>query len=159
MYDTTSRVPDRRLPIISPSDVSPLRPAGTIDGRLKGQVSHDQLRLYQLIYARFLASQMAPAVFTVTDVAVAAGPGVFKAQGKVLKFDGHRRVWPPGVKAAMDVLSKQPQCDMGKLAAIGYCMGGSMALDMARAGLPIRAVAAFHAAADKNRTTKVQVVA
>src|SRR5262245_34855872 len=64
--------------------------------RLKGHLSHDQFRLYQMIYARFLASQMAPAIFTVTDVAIAAGPGVFKAQGKVLKFDGHRRVWPPG---------------------------------------------------------------
>src|SRR5262249_49397694 len=53
--------------------------------RLKGHLTHDQLRLYQLIYARFLASQMAPAVFLVTDVAVTAGPGLFKAQGKILK--------------------------------------------------------------------------
>src|SRR5262249_55046196 len=36
--------------------------------RIKGHLSHDQFRLYQLIYARFLASQMAPAVYTVTDV-------------------------------------------------------------------------------------------
>ncbi len=53
---------------------------------------------------RFVASQMAPAVFTVTDVAVAAGAGVFKAQGKVLKFDGHRRVWPPGGKMEDELL-------------------------------------------------------
>ncbi len=71
---------------------------------LKGHLTHDQLRLYQLIYARFLASQMTPAVFTVTDVAITAGPGVFKAQGKVLKFDGHRRVWPPGGKAEDELL-------------------------------------------------------
>jgi len=61
---------------------------------LKGHLTTDQFRLYQLIYTRFLASQMTPAVFTVTDVAIAAGAGIFKAQGKVLKFDGHRRVWP-----------------------------------------------------------------
>jgi DNA topoisomerase-1 len=61
--------------------------------RIKHSLSHDQFRLYQLIYARFLASQMAPAVFMVTDVAIAAGAGLFKAQGKVQKFDGHRRVW------------------------------------------------------------------
>ncbi len=66
--------------------------------RIKDHLSHDQFRLYQLIYARFLASQMAPGVYTVTDVAIAAGKGLFKAQGKVLKFDGHRRVWPPGGK-------------------------------------------------------------
>jgi DNA topoisomerase-1 len=64
--------------------------------RIKGHLTHDQFRLYQLIYARFLASQMAPGVYTVTDVAITAGKGLFKAQGKVLKFDGHRRVWPPG---------------------------------------------------------------
>ncbi|MFI5454949.1 MAG: type I DNA topoisomerase [Isosphaerales bacterium] len=61
--------------------------------RLRKILSHDQLRLYQLIYARFLASQMAPAVFMVTDVSITAGAGLFKAQGKVQKFDGHLRVW------------------------------------------------------------------
>jgi DNA topoisomerase-1 len=72
--------------------------------RLKGSLSHDQLRLYQLIYARFVASQMAPAVFMVTDVLVEAGSGLFKAQGKVQKFDGHRRVWPPGGKREDELL-------------------------------------------------------
>ncbi len=71
---------------------------------IKGRLSHDQFRLYQLIYARFLASQMAPAVFTVTDVAITAGRGLFKAQGKVMKFDGHRRVWPPGGKMEDELL-------------------------------------------------------
>ena len=47
---------------------------------------------------------MAPAVFTVTDVAITAGAGLFKAQGKVLKFDGHRRVWPPGGKQEDELL-------------------------------------------------------
>ncbi len=66
--------------------------------KIRGHLSHDQFRLYQLIYTRFVASQMAPAVFTVTDVGITAGPGLFKAQGKVLKFDGYRKVWPPGGK-------------------------------------------------------------
>jgi DNA topoisomerase-1 len=61
--------------------------------RVKQSLSHDQFRLYQLIFARFVASQMAPAVFMVTDVAITAGAGLFKAQGKVQKFDGHLRVW------------------------------------------------------------------
>ncbi len=47
---------------------------------------------------------MAPAVFMVTDVAIAAGAGLFKAQGKVQKFDGHRRVWPPGGKQEDELL-------------------------------------------------------
>jgi DNA topoisomerase-1 len=66
--------------------------------RLRSKLSHDQFRLYQLIYARFVASQMTPAVFTVTDVSITAGEGVFKSQGKILRFDGHRRLWPPGGK-------------------------------------------------------------
>ena len=62
--------------------------------QIKQHLSHDQFRLYQLIYNRFLASQMAPAVYSVTDVAITADGGLFKAQGKVQRFDGHRRVWP-----------------------------------------------------------------
>ncbi len=64
----------------------------------------DQLRLYTLIYHRFVASQMKPAIFAVTNVEVLAKPqtgtdtGLFKAQGKVLKFDGYRRVLSPGGK-------------------------------------------------------------
>jgi DNA topoisomerase I len=58
----------------------------------------DQLRLYTLIFNRFVASQMTPAVFDITNVEVAAAQGVFKAQGKVMKFDGYRRVLPPGGK-------------------------------------------------------------
>ena len=41
---------------------------------------------------------MTPAVFAVTNVAVEAGEGLFKAQGKILKFDGHRRVLAPAGK-------------------------------------------------------------
>jgi len=58
----------------------------------------DQLRLYTLIYNRFVASQMMPAIFAVTNVEVTAGKGTFKAQGKIEKFDGYRRVLPPGGK-------------------------------------------------------------
>ena len=54
------------------------------------------------------------------------------------------------VRAAIDVIKSQPQYDGDKLAALGYCMGGSMALDMARAGLPLRGVAAFHASLKTN---------
>ncbi len=72
--------------------------------RLKGKLSLDQYRLYQLIYNRFVASQMNPAIFLVTDVTIKAGPGLFKTQGKILKFDGHRRLWPPGGKLDDELL-------------------------------------------------------
>jgi DNA topoisomerase-1 len=53
----------------------------------------EQLRLYTLIYQRFVACQMNPAIFAITNVEVTAAKGVFKAQGKTLKFDGYRKVY------------------------------------------------------------------
>ncbi len=71
---------------------------GLTPERTKERLSPDQYKMYQLIYRRFVASQMNPAVFAITNVDVAAGDGLFKAQGKVLKFDGYRRVLPPAGK-------------------------------------------------------------
>ncbi len=65
---------------------------------VKGKLSIDQYKLYQLIYRRFVASQMTPAVFAVTNLVVEAGEGLFKTQGRVMKFDGYRRALPPAGK-------------------------------------------------------------
>jgi dienelactone hydrolase len=46
--------------------------------------------------------------------------------------------------AALDYLKAQPQTDPARIAAIGYCMGGGVALNMARAGLDLRGVVSFH---------------
>jgi dienelactone hydrolase len=48
--------------------------------------------------------------------------------------------------AALEVLKKQPQVDPARIAAIGYCFGGNVALSMARAGEDLKAVGTFHAA-------------
>ena len=79
---------------IRPTDLS-LAPEA-----IKDRLSHDQFRLYALIYRRFVASQMTPAVFAVTDVVITAleGRGKFKTQGKILKFDGYRRALGPAGK-------------------------------------------------------------
>lgn len=47
-------------------------------------------------------------------------------------------------EAAMKLLKKQRNVDGGKLAAIGYCFGGSVVLQMAREGEALRGVASFH---------------
>jgi dienelactone hydrolase len=54
--------------------------------------------------------------------------------------------WRKRAIAALDVLKSQPQCDKGKVAAIGYCFGGSTCLVLAYSGADLRAVATFHAA-------------
>jgi dienelactone hydrolase len=46
--------------------------------------------------------------------------------------------------AALDVLAHEPRCDRARLAAIGFCLGGIVALELARAGAPIRAAVGLH---------------
>ena len=49
-------------------------------------------------------------------------------------------------EAALDQLKKSPRVDPERIAAIGYCFGGSVVLNMARAGADLEAVASFHGA-------------
>ena len=74
---------------VRPTDV-----AMTPDRVTRAGLAGDQLRLYTLIWQRFVACQMTPAVFAVTSVEVTAGPGLFRASGRIEKFDGFRRVLP-----------------------------------------------------------------
>ena len=47
--------------------------------------------------------------------------------------------------AALEVLQAHPQVDPARLAAIGFCFGGAAAIELARSGAPLAAVAGFHA--------------
>ena len=60
---------------------------------VKPHLSRDQFRLYQLIWNRFVASQMAPALFDQTRVKITAGEYVFQATGTVMKFPGFTAVY------------------------------------------------------------------
>src|SRR5258707_2378556 len=53
----------------------------------------DLFKLYQLIWQRFVASQMLPAIFDQTTIDVSAGDYTFRATGSVQKFDGYLRVY------------------------------------------------------------------
>jgi dienelactone hydrolase len=46
--------------------------------------------------------------------------------------------------AAMDFLKQQPNVDPTRIAAIGYCLGGGVVLNMARQGVDLKGVASFH---------------
>ena len=88
--------------------------------KIKGRLSIDQYKLYSLIYRRFVASQMTPSVSAITNVAIAAGEGVFKTQGKILKFDGYRKVLPPAGKqedALLPALAVGQKLDLQDLAS------------------------------------------
>ena len=75
---------------IRPTDVS-RRP-----GDVRNSLSNDQYRLYELIWTRFVACQMTPAIWNVTDATIiadtAAGKAQFRAQGRQLVFDGFLKV-------------------------------------------------------------------
>ena len=83
----------------------------------------EQQRLYALIYTRFVACQMKPAVFAVTSVSITASQpgstatGTFRAQGRTLKFDGFRRVLVPGKQedTLLPPMKDQESLDLLKL--------------------------------------------
>src|SRR6266436_5520061 len=75
---------------IRPSDV-----ARTPDS-LAQYLKPEELKLYRLIWQRFVASQMMPALFDQTTIDIKAGRFVFRATGSVLKFDGFLKVYQEG---------------------------------------------------------------
>src|SRR6185436_6118048 len=60
---------------------------------LKGYLSDDEYKLYKLIWTRFVASQMNPAIYDQTSVEIMAKDYMFRASGRVLKFDGFLKVY------------------------------------------------------------------
>lgn len=66
------------------------------------------------------------------------------------------------IQAALDKIKTYPQADVNNCVAIGYCFGGSMVLNAARAGMPFKGVVSFHGGlaglpADKSKL-KAQVL-
>lgn len=75
-----------------------IRPTSTMRApeTLKAVLSRDQLRLYRLIWERFIASQMAPAVLDTVSVDLQQGDVVFRANGSQVKFPGFMKVYIEG---------------------------------------------------------------
>ena len=60
---------------------------------IRKYLNPDQFRLYDLIWKRFFASQMAPAEYDSTTVDIPLPPYLFRAAGSVLKFDGFLKIY------------------------------------------------------------------
>ncbi len=60
--------------------------------------------------------------------------------------------------AAMKLLQSQPEVQANKIAAIGYCFGGAVVLEMARLGLPLAGVVSFHGSLGTSHPAKPGVV-
>ncbi len=63
---------------------------------LKGALDSRQLKLYDLIWKRAIASQMQPALFDQTAVDISASEYTFRANGQVVKFEGFIRAYTEG---------------------------------------------------------------
>ena len=86
-----------------------------------GDMEADARKLYELIWRQFVACQMPPAQYDVTNITVAAADFELKAKGRVLRFDGWTRVQPavkrkgeednelPDVKAGQQLQLQQLQ--------------------------------------------------
>ncbi len=75
---------------IRPTDMS-LAPSA-----VEKYLKPEELKLYTLIWNRFVASQMAPAVYDQTSVDIRSNGCVFRASGQVMLFDGFLRVYQEG---------------------------------------------------------------
>jgi DNA topoisomerase-1 len=82
---------------IRPTDVS------RTPESIRRYLNADQLKLYDLIWRRFVASRMAPAVYDQTQVEIEGGEYVFRSTGSVLAFDGFYRVWERDEKDEPDL--------------------------------------------------------
>ncbi|MBD8004007.1 type I DNA topoisomerase [Bacillus norwichensis] len=75
-----------------------IRPTSTMrePNAVKASLSRDQLRLYKLIWERFVASQMAPAIMDTVAVDLVNGEVTFRANGSQIKFPGFMKVYVEG---------------------------------------------------------------
>ncbi len=60
---------------------------------LKPHLTADQFKLYDLIWRRFVASQMSPAIFDTTSIDIRGGRFLFQINGRIMRFPGFTKVW------------------------------------------------------------------
>ena len=75
----------------------------------------DLLRLYSLIWKRFVACQMAPALYDQTTVDIKAGDYVLRATGSILKFEGFMKVYGKESGTSEDEDKLLPPLDSGAI--------------------------------------------
>ncbi|MGB8352439.1 MAG: dienelactone hydrolase family protein [Chthoniobacteraceae bacterium] len=103
-------------------------------------------------YVKMRADQLAKLGY-VAFAADIYGKGVRPANAKEAgaqagKYKSDRALLRERVKAGLDVLEKNPHVDTTRVAAIGYCFGGTTVLELARSGADIAGVVSFHGGLD-----------
>ncbi|OGF86418.1 DNA topoisomerase I, partial [Candidatus Giovannonibacteria bacterium RIFCSPLOWO2_02_44_8] len=95
--------------------IRPTDPARSPDS-IKNFLDKRQLKLYELIWRRFVASQMPQAVFDSTSIDIKAGEYTFRANGQTMKFDGFLKIYPIKFsEAVLPELSQGEKLNLEKL--------------------------------------------
>lgn len=84
---------------------------------VKASLTNQQFKLYKLIYERFLASQMMPAVFETNTITFDAGGCTFRANGVRTIFDGYTAVYTEGKDEAQEKDVALPELPIGEMLA------------------------------------------
>lgn len=95
-----------------------IRPTSTMrtPDELKAVLSRDQLRLYRLIWERFIASQMAPAILDTVTVDLVNGDVQFRANGSHVKFPGFMKLYIEGTDDQTEETTKLlPEMEVGDI--------------------------------------------
>ncbi len=113
----------------------------------EGNGLHDEVkvrchRLAELGYVAFAADHIGGGVVLTEMAAMQAKLAAMRAD-----LD-HTRVL---ARAALDVLLGRPEVDPARVAATGYCFGGTFALELARSGAPLACVVGFHSGLSTTR--------
>ncbi|MDI6852217.1 MAG: type I DNA topoisomerase [Deltaproteobacteria bacterium] len=85
---------------------------------LKNFLEKDEYALYELIWRRFVASQMSPAIFQVTTVDVTAGDCLFRATASVLQFPGFTALYQEVRENEEEAPAKLPPLEVGEVLAL-----------------------------------------
>ena len=92
-------------------------------------------KLAQLGYVAFVADIYGKDVRPQNTDEAAAQAGMYKSDRPLMRARA---------ESALKMLQQNPLVDSGRIAGIGYCFGGSVVLEMARAGMDVNGVVSFH---------------
>lgn len=114
------------------------RPGVIVVHEWKGLGDYAKRRADQLAalgYAAFAADMYGEGVRPQTHEEAGQQAGIYK---------NDRMLMRARVRAALDLLKEHPIVDASKMAAIGYCFGGTTVLELARSGADVKGVVSFH---------------
>lgn len=114
------------------------RPAVVIVHQWMGLTDYEKMRAQQLAEKGYVA-------FALDIYGKGVRPSSPQEAGKLVgEYKGNVKLYRQREKAALDFIAKNKKVDPKKIVIMGYCFGGTGALEAARAGFPVIAAASFH---------------